>query len=125
MIQSAEESWIRGSRDPRELFDRGLEHFARGETEEAVAVLREGFFENVHMAPALLRIPYRPQDLWYPGPSASPDAARAYARGERPRWQGVPNSIRFLRHLWNDPLVRRELESYVNFCKSFQRTLTR
>ncbi|MBN1417569.1 MAG: VOC family protein [Planctomycetes bacterium] len=124
MVQSPEESWIRSSRDPRELFDRGLEHFARGEVEEAIATLREGFFENVHMAPVLLRIPFRPQDLWYPGPSASPDAARAYADAERPRWQQVPSAIRFLRSLWNDPLVRREIESYINFCKSFQRTLT-
>jgi len=124
MIHSAEESWIRSSRDPRELFDRGLEHFARGEVDEAIATLREGFFENVHMAPALLRIPFHPQDLWYPGPSASPDAARAYSDRERPRWQQVPSAVRFLRSLWNDPLVRREIESYINFCKSFQRTLT-
>jgi len=33
----------------------------------------------------------------------------------------VAHALRYLRYLWNDPLVRREIRSYANFCKSFSR----
>jgi hypothetical protein len=118
--QGPGEATIR-SPDPRELFDRGLELFARGQVEASVATLREAFFGNLSIAPALLGMPADAGELWLPGPSASAEAAKDYARDKRRDWQAVPNGLRYLRCLWDDPLIRREIRSYTNFCKSYRR----
>ncbi len=107
--------------DPRELFDRGLEHFVRGRAAESVALLREAFFGNLFIAPLLLGRPVEAGGLWLPGPSGSPEAAREYTREKRKSWQAIPSALRYLRCLWDDPLVRREIRSYTNFCKSYSR----
>ncbi|HAK95845.1 MAG TPA: hypothetical protein DCM87_12840 [Planctomycetes bacterium] len=110
-----------GDTDPRELFDRGLELFTRGAAEESVAALREAFFGNLHIAPLLLGMEVAPDAMAVPGPCGTAEAAREYVRAARPRWQAVPHGLRYLRCLWNDPLVRREIRSYGNLCKSFAR----
>ena len=120
-MNSSSDETIRAP-DPRELFDRGLELFARGRAEESVAVLRRAFFGNLFIAPALLGIPLEETAMWFPGESAGPEAAREYARERRRKWQSVPHALRYLRCLWADPLIRREIRSYTNFCKSFSRT---
>jgi hypothetical protein len=108
--------------DPRELFDRGLEQFVRGRAAESVASLREAFFGNLFIAPLLLGRPVEASGLWVPGPSGSPEAAREYAREKRKSWQAISSALRYLRCLWDDPLVRREIRSYTNFCKSYSRS---
>lgn len=115
------ETTIRG-KDPRELFDRGLALFVRGLPENSVAVLREAFFGNLYIAPVLLGIPVAHEKFWVPGPSGTYEAAREYCRKQRKAWQDAPNALRYLRCLWNDPLVRREIRSYWNFCKSYARS---
>jgi len=108
--------------EPQELFDRGLALFARGQVEESVAVLRRAFFGNVFVAPMLLGSPLEDFDMSFAAPSATPEAARRYCSGRREAWQEVPHALRYLRCLWEDPLVRREVQSYINFCKSYSRS---
>jgi len=110
-----------GDTDPRELFDRGLELFMRGAAEESVAALREAFFWNLYIAPLLLGMEVAPGSMAAPGPGGTTEAAREHVRAARSRWQAVPHALRYLRCLWNDPLVRREIRSYGNLCKSFAR----
>jgi hypothetical protein len=107
--------------DPCELFERGRELFARGAAEESVAALREAFFGNLHIAPLLLGAPVEADAIPVPGPNGDVAAARAYVRAARTRWQGVAHALRYLRCLWEDPLVRREIRNYGNLCKSFAR----
>jgi hypothetical protein len=120
-VTSPNDGPIRGP-DPRELFDRGLDLFARGQIDRSVATLREAFFGNLFIAPILLGVPVDPQGLWSPGPSGSYEAAQEHARGRRRAWQETPGALRYLRCLWDDPLVRCEIRSYTNFCKSFSRS---
>ncbi len=108
--------------DPRELFDSGLELFSRGAVDEAVAVLREAFFGNVFIAPILTGKQLELKNIWIPGPSGSSESAKEYVHKQRQKWQNTPSALRFLRCLWNDPLVRRETQSYLNVCKSYSRT---
>lgn len=110
-----------GDTDPRELFDRGLELFTRGAAEESVAALREAFFGNLYIAPLLLGMEVAPDAMAAPGPGGTAEAAREHVRAARSRWQAAPHALRYLRCLWNDPLVRREIRSYGNLCKSFAR----
>src|SRR5262245_58261914 len=101
-----------------ELFNQALESFTRGELAQAVARLRAGFFENLSIAPLLLREESQPPEIWHPGPQAAPRAAAEYAGRYRRLWDETPNGLAFLRSVWNDPLVRSELKNYVNLCKS-------
>ena len=107
--------------DPREMYDRALELFQRGMPEESVAVLREAFFGNLLIGPALLGMRTEDDGQWPEVPGGSAAAAREYAGARRAAWQAVPHALRYLRCLWQDPLVRREIRSYGNFCKSFAR----
>lgn len=109
--------------DPCELFDRGLELFARGSAEESVAALRGAFFGNLHIAPLLLGMQMETDGIAVPGPNGDAASARQYVRTARTRWQAVAHALRYLRCLWEDPLVRREIRNYGNLCKSFARTL--
>jgi len=101
-----------------ELFNQALESFTRGEMAQAVARLRAGFFENLYLAPQLLREEYGVQDIWHSGPQATPKAAADYAGRYRRLWEETPNGLAFLRSVWGDPLVRSELKNYFNLCKS-------
>jgi hypothetical protein len=56
-----------------------------------------------------------------PGPNGAVASAREYVRTARSRWQAVPHALRYLRCVWDDPLVRREIRNYGNLCKSFTR----
>jgi len=101
-----------------ELFNQGLESFTRGEIAQAVARLRAGLFENLYIAPILMKEDFQAQAIWYPGPQAEPKSAAEYATRYRRLWDETANSLDFLRSIWVDPLVRSELKAYVNLCKS-------
>jgi catechol 2,3-dioxygenase-like lactoylglutathione lyase family enzyme len=103
-----------------ELFNQGLESFTRGELPQAVARLRAGFFENLFLAPVLLKEEYQVQEIWYPGPQAEPKAAVEYAARYRRLWEESPNALALLKAVWADPLVRSEIKNYINLCKSLQ-----
>lgn len=109
-----------GTLTPADLYREGLAAFRQGEISRAVAYLRAGFFENLYIAPILLGEEFEVQAIWYPGSQAEPSAARDFASRFAVDWQEVESSLRFLRHLWNDPLVRTELRGYINLCKSIR-----
>ncbi len=101
-----------------ELFNQALESYTRGEIPQAVARLRAGFFENLYIAAALLKEEHQQLPIWSPGVHAEPKAALEYATRYRRLWDAAPSSLSFLASVWSDPLVRSELKSYVNLCKS-------
>ncbi len=103
---------------PADLFREGLKAFNQGELSKAVAYFRAGFFENLYVAPILLREEYQVQSIWYPGSLAEPKSAEDFVSRFKVDWQESEGAIQFLRHLWNDPLVRTELRGYINLCKS-------
>jgi len=100
------------------LFNSALEAFVRGELDEAVTRLRSGFFENLYIAPSLIGEAFHPQEIWYPTPSAEPDAATEYASRYGRPWRDAADALGFLRKVWHDPVVRRELKSFINLSKA-------
>jgi catechol 2,3-dioxygenase-like lactoylglutathione lyase family enzyme len=101
-----------------ELFNGALESFTRGEIPQAVARLRAGFFENLYLAPILLKEEAQQLTIWHPGPQAEPKAAAEYAARYRRLWDETRNSLAFMRSVWVDALVRSEVKAYINLCKS-------
>lgn len=102
-----------------DYFRAGLDAFKKGELAVATASLRAGFFQNLYFAPLLLGEEVQPLGIWYPGPQAELPAAEDYVKRFREVWEG--ERLAFLSVIWNDPLVRSELKSYVNLCKTLAR----
>ena len=107
--------------NPADLFNSALEAFAAGELEVAVACLRAAFFENLYIAPHLIGEDYFQQEIWYPGDDAGPGAAGEYADRFGGLWKESRRTIRFLEYVWSDPLVRRELENFINLSRALLR----
>lgn len=107
--------------NPGEHFNSALEAFTSGELETAVACLRVGFFENLYIAAQLVGEEAHPQEIWYPGPEARPDAAMEYVERFGFDWKGSDAKMRFLQSVWSDPLVRRELENFISLSRALER----
>lgn len=103
---------------PTELFNATLESFRRGDVEEAVACARAAFFENLYVAPTLIGEEVYPQEIWYPCADAEPRAAADYVSRFGRLWSEADDALLFLREIWNDPLVRAELQSFLGLSKS-------
>lgn len=103
-----------------ECFNQAVRCLEDTELDEAVARLRAGFFENLYIAPLLLGQKVEKQPIWHPGPDAEPDAAAEYVSLFRHNWSDTRYGLKFLRFVWTDPLVRNELRSYMNLCKSLR-----
>ena len=101
-----------------ELFNQALASFRCGEIDEAVAYLRGGFYENLYIAPTLLGEEFFRQSIWYPGKESEPTAASDYFSTYGQLWREDERALRFLGNVWHDPLVRRELERYINVSKA-------
>ena len=101
-----------------EIFNAALEIFDHGDVEEAVSLLRAGFFENLYVAPVLLGERWERQPVWHPGDAAEPGAASEYTRRYGRLWAEKPGATDFLREVWNDPLVRGEIRSFINVSKA-------
>lgn len=106
---------------PAQQFNNAVEAFQRGDIADSAAALRLGFFENLYVAPTLLGEKVQEQSIWHAGPQAEPQAAKEYSARYRGLWEADPQSLGFLRLVWNDPLVRSELKSYINLLKSMKR----
>jgi catechol 2,3-dioxygenase-like lactoylglutathione lyase family enzyme len=104
--------------NPFELFNAALEAFGRSEIPAAVALLRQGFFENLYIAPCLVGDEYEPQGIWYSGEDAQPIAAREYVTRYGRKWEARPGALFFMNEVWNDPLVRAELKRFINLSKN-------
>ena len=107
--------------NPADLFNSALEAFAAGELEVAVACLRAAFFENLYIAPHLIGEDYCQQEIWCPGDDAGPGAAGEYADRFGGLWKESRRTLRFLEYVWSDPLVRRELENFINLSRALLR----
>ena len=107
--------------NPGEFFNSALEAFSAGELETAVACLRSGFFENLYIAATLIGEEAYTQDIWYHGDEARPGAAAEYVDRFGARWRASKARMRFLRSVWSDPLVRRELENYISLSRALER----
>ena len=80
--------------------------------------LRAGFFENLYIAPTLIGEDFYPQPIWYRSAGSEPQAAADYVTRYGRLWREMDDSLLFLREIWNDPLVRRELQSFLNLSKA-------
>ena len=67
---------------------------------DAVAFLRSGFFENIYIAPILLRETVQRQTVWHAGLHAEPGAAREYVSRYQGLWDESPRGVSFLRIVW-------------------------
>lgn len=101
-----------------ELFNQAAEAFKARDLTQATVCLRQGFFENLYIAPLLLGEEFYPQEIWYPSLESTPDAARDYLRRYGDFWRQEPEVGGFLQQVWNDTLVRAELRSYINLSKN-------
>ncbi|MCZ6795770.1 MAG: VOC family protein [Planctomycetota bacterium] len=101
-----------------EVFNVALDSFGRGDLEEAAACLRAGFFENVYMAPVLLREEFPRQNMWHAGSDAEPRAATEYLQRYGGVWGEREDALRFLEDVWRDPLVRSEVKRFINLSKA-------
>ncbi len=108
--------------NPAEWYNQAVEAFYRGELAEAVSCLRAGFFGNFYVPPLLLGEESQIMSPWHFSPLAEPPAAEDYAARYRTLWLENPQALPFLRQVWSDPLVRNELKSYANLCKSLNQT---
>jgi catechol 2,3-dioxygenase-like lactoylglutathione lyase family enzyme len=101
-----------------ELFNSAVEALRCADLPGALVLLRSGFFENLYVAPILLREEFHPQSIWYPGPQARPEAAREYAARYARLWEADPRALGVLAAVWSDSLVRAELRSFINLSKN-------
>ena len=101
-----------------ELFNQATEAFKARDLPRAAVCLRQGFFENLYIAPMILGEEFYTQDIWYASPESKPEAAREYLRRYGDFWKQQPEADGFLRQVWNDTLVRAELRSYINLSKN-------
>ncbi len=101
-----------------ELFNEALAAFLRADIPSAVLLLRGGFFENIYMAPALIGEEFHPQKIWHGSAEGEPRAAEEYVKRYGRFWQSEPDALAFLREIWNDPLVRAELRSFMSLSKN-------
>jgi catechol 2,3-dioxygenase-like lactoylglutathione lyase family enzyme len=113
---SAERSSER--RSVADVFNAALDSYSKGDLDTAIAGLRVGFFANLYVAPALLGDPVHPYEIWHPDPDAEPPAADDYASRYGQLWRDVEGALALLSDVWRDPVVRRELRSYVNLAKA-------
>jgi len=104
--------------NPFELFNAALEAFCRSELPAAVALVRQGFFENLYIAPCLVGDEYERQDIWYAGEDGQPLAAKEYVTRYGRQWEARPGAVSFINEVWNDPLVRAELRGFINLSKN-------
>jgi len=107
--------------NPGDLFNSALEAFTAGELEAAVTCLRAGFFENLYVAAQLIGEEFYPQEIWHCGDGARPDAASEYADRFGGLWRESRAKMRFLKSVWSDPLVRRELENFISLSRAILR----
>lgn len=101
-----------------ELFNLALERFRQGEIEATLTCLRAGIFENVYITPALLGEEFHPQEMFYPAADCEPRAAHEYLSRYGPLWREEKEALEFLEEVWTDPMVRREIERYLNLSKA-------
>lgn len=104
-----------------EIFNTALDSFCQGDVAEAVAGLRLGFFKNIYIAPALLDEECERRALWYPDADSEPSAAAEYVARFGRLWGERQEAMSFLREVWHDPLVRRELRSFTSLSKTIPR----
>jgi catechol 2,3-dioxygenase-like lactoylglutathione lyase family enzyme len=81
-------------------------------------LLRAAFFANLYITPLLLGEVFHPQDIWYSGADGQPMAAREYAARYGRLWESRPDALLLLKELWNDPIVRAELRSFINLSRN-------
>ena len=103
-----------------DLFTAATVAFEQGDLASATAHLRQGFFENLYIAPLLQGEDFYPQDIWYASADAQPRAAKEYCERYGKLWRENPALVEFLCEVWNDPLVRAELTNFINLCKNLQ-----
>ncbi len=101
-----------------DFFTDAVQAFRKSDVPAATTLLRQGFFANLYVAPLLQGEEFYPQEIWYPGAEAEPRAAREYVGRYARLWEQNPAAIEFLRVIWNDPLVRAELRSFLSVSKN-------
>lgn len=115
--EQAVREFLRAGDDPDVLFNLGLVMFYRGEYVRSVGALRRGIFENLHLAARLSDAEPLNDVPSYRGthPKAldTEDAAMDYDDRCGDLWRGRPLLRRWLRAIYEHPLVRADIQKHV------------
>ena len=115
-IDRAVEELERAGDDPDALYNLGLARFYQGEFPKSVNAFRRGLFENAYMMRELVELDGLPESPTYRGlhPKGldSEDAAFDYVERCGDLWRGRPILQRWLRAIYEHPVVQEELRRH-------------
>lgn len=119
--EQAVREFLRAGDDPDVLFNLGLVMFYRGEYVRSVGALRRGIFENLHLAARLSDAEPLNDVPSYRGthPKAldTEDAAEDYDERCGDLWAGRPLLRRWLRAIYEHPLVRADVDRHLQILR--------
>lgn len=99
--------------DPHHSFCWGLAIYESGDREHAVTKWRRACFENIYIAPLLLREPLPPEDIRLFTNLMWPDHAQEYIGLYGDLWKRSPQGLACLRRLWNNPQMRTDVARWL------------
>lgn len=116
-VDKAVREFQRAGEDPDALYNLGLAYFYRSEFTRSVNALRRAMFENLHLA-ARLSDSDPIQDIptyrgTHPKALDTEDAAMDYDDRCGDLWRGRPLLRRWLRAIYEHPLVRADIQKHV------------
>ncbi len=119
--EQAVREFMRAGDDPDVLFNLGLAHFYRADFVRSVGALRLGIFENLHLAARLSDAEPLNDVPSYRGthPKAldTEDAAEDYDERCGDLWAGRPLLRRWLRAIYEHPLVKADVERHLQILR--------
>lgn len=119
--EEAVREFLRAGDDPDVLFNLGLVYFYRSDWLRSVSALRRAIFENLHLAARLSDVEPLADIPSYRGthPKAldTEDAAFDYDERCGDLWLGRPLLRRWLRAIYEHPLVRADVERHLGLLR--------
>lgn len=126
-IKSALEAYERFSKDypedqgdPHHTFCWGLALYESGDQQGAVAKWRRACFENIYIAPLLLREPLPPEDIRLSTNLMWSDYAQEYIDLYGEVWKRAPEALSCLRRLWDDPEMQADVAHWLEIGKQLK-----
>ena len=107
--------------DPHHSFCWGLALYESGDRERAVAKWRRACFENIYIAPLLLRDTLPPEDIWLFTNLMWLDYAQEYIGLYGKLWKQLPKAVSCLHRLWNDPQMRTDVTHWLEIGKQLKK----
>jgi len=99
--------------DPHHTFCWGLALYRGDEPAAALDRWREGFFQNLYVAPLLLDEPAPETDIWHSTNLEYPSYAEQYVDLYGTLWDRDPDARPVLHRLWHDPDTRTHVDRWL------------